>query len=151
MNDESNKTVMAIRDKILYWLLFVSGVLLCLLSIFMLSISKWYIVALIFGITLFFIGLYTILLPSTAIEKDGNYLIVRYLFTEKVILISDIEYVSYDELGTYARSEGGFSSIYTRIKDMRRLTITYRMNGMLIHSSVFICDASAVKSVLTVF
>ena len=96
-------------------------------------------------IVLLLIALYGFLLPRKAIVKSGDRLIINYLFRKKVIPLDTIENVSITERGEYYNRKHSVSSDIAFFKDMRRLTVNYKENNILCHSSVFIKNASSVK------
>ena len=89
--------------------------------------------------------LYGFLVPSKAIVKDNDNLIVNYLFKKKIIPLSTIDNVAVTERGEYYNRKRSVTSDIAYFNDMRRLTINYKENGILCHASVVVKDASAAK------
>lgn len=138
--------VIAERNKIIcIFPLFISLLMAFVCICFKVEIEAKFIVALIFGIISLPFGLYSLLSPKNAIILENDSLIVNYLFYKKKILIDDIEYVSTNELGEYYNRRSSISSDVIYFTDTRRLFITYNIDGIKRHLSVFVKNASAVK------
>ena len=143
--------IIAQRDKTLGKILLILSVLLLGLCVYLITVSGWYVVALVFGLFLLGFSFYdVVLLPKTAIKKDGEYLILCYAFSKKRIEISTIEYVSQNELGEFSSRGGGlFSTLHILNNDVRRVAITVKQEGTLKHYNLWtILHASAVSSTI---
>lgn len=143
--------VIAERDKRLDKIVLFLGVAWTGLSVWLLSVSLWYIFALVLGVFFTGCGFYgVVFLPKTAIGREKNDLVFPYAFHQKRIDLSAIEYVSYNELGEFHRSEGGlFTVLYLFKNDVRQLTITVKEEDTLKHFRVGnVLDASAVATAI---
>ena len=140
--------MIAERDKTFGKILLGMSVLLTGLSVWLLTVSLWYILSLLLGAALLAVAVYLLLLPKTAILKDGDGLVICYAFRQKRIPIGAVEYASCNELGEYRSRRGGaFTLLYIFKNDIRRLTVTVKENGELKHFTVFpVLFASAVSA-----
>ena len=141
--------IIAERDKMRGKCILVMGGILTGVSIPMIFSSLWYIVALVIAVALLGVGVYlAMLLPKSAILRDGNSLLICYAFSKKRIELASIEYVSYNELGEFHTRRGSlFSDWHVLKNDIRRLTITTKEGGVLKHYTVFpVLFASAVAT-----
>lgn len=136
--------IIAERDKTFGKILLVFGVLLIVLSAFLLGFSLWYIATLILGAVIGLISIFDLSLPKKAILKDGEYFIIRYAFSEIRIKASEIEYVKCDEIGEFRYRKSFLRSLHVLKNDVRRLNITVNKDGLLKHYQIWsIINASA--------
>ncbi len=143
--------IIAERDKRLIKIVLFLGVAWTGVSVWLLSVSLWYIFVLVLGVFLTGYGFYgAVFLPKTAIGREKNELVFPCAFHQKRIELSAIEYVSYTELGEWIRREGGlFTLLYLFKNDVRRLTITFKEEDTLKHFRVGnVLDASAVATAI---
>ena len=96
--------VIAERDKILFYILTVAGVI-CLavgISLLIVFLVWWYSLIIVFGAIFLSVGLRYGLMPKTAIlQKDGDFIFCFFL-RQKTIPVDSIQYVHYPEIGTFA-------------------------------------------------
>ena len=136
--------IIAERDKTFGKILLVFGVLLIVLSAFLLGLSLWYIATLILGAVIGLISIFDLSLPKKAILKDGEYFIIRYAFSEIRIKASEIEYVKCDEIGEFRYRKSFLGFLHVLKNDVRRLNITVNKDGLLKHYQIWsIINASA--------
>lgn len=136
--------IIAERDKTFGKILLVFGVLLIVLSAFLLGLSLWYIATLILGAVIGLISIFDLSLPKKAILKDGEYFIICYAFSEIRIKASEIEYVKCDEIGEFRYRKSFLRSLHVLKNDVRRLNITVNKDGLLKHYQIWsIINASA--------
>ena len=146
--------VIAKRSKkflLLYILLFVAVAVLCIIgSTQDKDASVYFIISLVILIPTFLTFLYLLLLPTDAIIKSGDTIIIRYLFTKKVYNISDLQYASHNEKGEwYNRRTDSLHDLNVIVNDIRIVTLTAKNSeGLLVHSRVFVKDATAVTATI---
>lgn len=99
----------------------------------------------IINVVLSIIAIYGILIPKEAIVKNKDCFIINYLFFRRVIPIDKIESVIITERGEFYHRNDSIISVISFFSDMRRLTINYKENDILCHSSVLVKNATAVK------
>ena len=144
--------VIAERDKILFYILTVAGVI-CLtvgISLLIVFLVWWYSLIIVFGAIFLSVGLRYGLMPKTAIlQKDGDFIFCFFL-RQKTIPVDSIQFVHYPEIGTFAnRGNDIFSSLHILKHDIRTLTITYTENGAARQFHlVCIRDASAAAAAI---
>lgn len=140
--------VIAQRDKLIGKVLFISGIILTVLSVLMLFVSAWSVIALIIVGLLDIVAIYLfVLLPKTAVMFDGNNFIFRFAFHSKVINPSSIEYLSYNEIGELHTRHSLWISLHILQNDVRNITVTIKNEEILSHFLVWpILNASAVKT-----
>lgn len=78
---------------------------------------------------LIFISVYLILVPKTAITKEGENLVIHEVFRKKVIPLDAIEYVSFEEIGTYRTRDWELDDFIIVKNDIRPLWIFYQKDG----------------------
>ena len=141
--------IIAERDKRIAKIILLLGGALSLLSVLMIATSSWYIIPLVMGVALFLCGFYFVVLPKNAITKTGENITIHYAFQQKNIKISDIEYISYNELGTFSTRRTFWCSLYILNNDIRNLTITVKEIGRLKHYFIIsVLNTSAVAIVI---
>ena len=145
--------IIAKRDKVMGKFLFIGGIILVALSFSLLSISLWYILSIVLGLSIFAIGLYSgILLPKTAIAIENDTLIIYYAFCKKRIPLSKIDYLNYNELGLWHTRRGGLRTFYIFKNDIRTLTITTKENLCLKHYYIWaVLHTSATATIINSF
>ena len=102
------------------------------------------VVIAILGVVMLLFGVYGMILPKNAIVKDAENIVMRRLFTKKIIPVSSITKVWAAEAGGYSNN-GGLSGIGT-FGNMHKFTVCYKINGKSLEASVFIKDGSAAKT-----
>ena len=146
--------VIARRSKkflLLYILLFFAVAVLCIIgSTKDKDASVYYTISLIILIPSLLTFLYLLLLPTDAIIKCGDKIVIKYLFTKKIYDISDLQYASHDEKGEwYNRRTESLHGLNVLVNDIRIVTITAKNSeGLLVHSRVFVKDATAVTATI---
>lgn len=144
-----NKEVIAERNKRL-------GIVLLIMSVVLIALCSWRIsfnvsffdmFALIVGVGLLGLAGYMLLSPTVAIVREGDSLIFYFIFRQRKVKLSDVEYVSYHEVGFFASGNGSFFRLYRIHNDIRRITVTVKEETGLRHFTFFsINNASAVKA-----
>lgn len=131
------KKIIAVRYKKHAWI-FVVLSLLWLILYFSVEVPKyaqgeangflfWLITVLM--LCFLFMSVCVLLVPKTAVTKEGETLVLHEIFRKKVIPLDAIKYVSFDEIGTYRTRDWELDDFIVVKNDIRPLWIVYQKDG----------------------
>lgn len=129
--------IIATRYKKYSWI-FITLTILCIILYFSVGLPMYrrgdvgaflfcFITLLI--LFLIFLSAHAILVPKTAVTKEGENLVIHEVFRKKVIPLDAIESVSFEEIGTYRTRDWELDDFIIVKNDIRPLWIFYQKDG----------------------
>ena len=143
--------VLAERYKKIFKYLLLWGAIVLALSIVMFAhegCNGWNITGIVLGVCLVLGSGYGCLLPKEAIVRNGDKLMICYLFKTKIRSVSHLKYASHHEIGTWVRNDDSLVEWLTWKNDVRRITLTFEQNGETEQIAVTVEQAEAVAVAL---
>ena len=139
--------VLAERYKKVFKYLLALGTIELALSIFALTrgiCDGWIVVGIILGVGIVIGSGYACFLPKEAIVRNGDKLMICYLFKTKIHSVADLKYASHHEIGTWVRNDDSLWEWLTWKNGVRRITLTFEQNGITEQIAVTVAQAEAV-------
>ena len=132
--------IVAIRDKRLVYIGLLASTLFLIVLVLSWIYAALYVKVIVSIIEPFLLGVfgYLSLLPKNAIILDDGVLTMRFAFTSKKIPAKNLQYNSYNEIGTFAARQGFWDNLYIIRNDIRTLTVTFSDEGINKHRSILL-------------
>ena len=142
--------IVAIRDKRLGYVGLLVSILLLIVLVLVWIDAALYVKVIVSIIEAFLLGTfgYLSLLPKNAIILSDGVLTMRFAFTLKRISVKNLQYNSYNEIGTFAARKGFWSDLYILRNDIRTLTVTFLEGGINKHCRILLvreCRATSLR------